>query len=99
MAVGIYDWALIVDHQRQQISLLSYDDPQQRLQWLEAQTPTPGETFALTSARQSNMSRQQYGEKFRRYRPICTAATAIRSTSPSVFRPATSVMNGRPSAS
>ncbi|MFX5374044.1 hypothetical protein ABTD20_18840, partial [Acinetobacter baumannii] len=28
MAVGIYDWALIVDHQRQQISLLSYDDPQ-----------------------------------------------------------------------
>ncbi|HBQ3996183.1 TPA: aminodeoxychorismate synthase component 1 [Klebsiella pneumoniae] len=65
MAVGIYDWALIVDHQRQQISLLSYDDPQQRLQWLEAQTPTPGETFALTSAWQSNMSRQQYGEKFR----------------------------------
>ncbi len=62
---GIYDWALIVDHQRQQISLLSYDDPQQRLQWLEAQTPTPGETFALTSAWQSNMSRQQYGEKFR----------------------------------
>ncbi len=99
MAVGIYDWALIVDHQRQQISLLSYDDPQQRLQWLEAQTPTPGETFALTSAWQSNMSRQQYGENFARYRPICTAATAIRSTSPSVFRPATSVMNGRPSAS
>ena len=65
MAVGIYDWALIVDHQRQQISLLSYDDPQQRLQWLEAQTPTPGETFALTSAWQSNMRRQQYGEKFR----------------------------------
>ena len=27
MAVGIYDWALIVDHQRQQISLLSYDNP------------------------------------------------------------------------
>ena len=65
LAVGIYDWALIVDHQRQQVSLLSYDDPQQRLQWLEAQTPAPGETFALTSAWQSNMSRQQYGEKFR----------------------------------
>lgn len=65
MAVGIYDWALIVDHQRQQVSLLSYDDPQQRLQWLEAQTSAPGETFTLTSAWQSNMSRQQYGEKFR----------------------------------
>ncbi len=65
MAVGIYDWALIVDHQRQQVSLLSYDDPQQRLQWLESQTCEPGEAFALTSCWQSNMSRQQYGEKFR----------------------------------
>ena len=35
MAVGIYDWALIVDHQRQQVSLLSYNDPQERLAWLE----------------------------------------------------------------
>ncbi len=65
MAVGIYDWALIVDHQRQQVSLLSYDDPQQRLQWLEAQTRQPTEPFALTSCWQSNMSRRQYGEKFR----------------------------------
>ncbi|VTO24426.1 para-aminobenzoate synthase component I [Klebsiella variicola] len=65
MAVGIYDWALIVDHQRQQISLLSYDDPQQRLQWLQAQSRPAMKPFALTSAWQSNMSRQQYGEKFR----------------------------------
>ena len=65
MAVGIYDWALIVDHQRQQVSLLSYDDPQQRLQWLGSQTRQPDEPFSLTSSWQSNMSRQQYGEKFR----------------------------------
>lgn len=65
MAVGIYDWALIVDHQRQQVSLLSYDDPQRRLQWLESQTRQPAEAFSLTSCWQSNMSRQQYGEKFR----------------------------------
>lgn len=65
MAVGIYDWALIVDHQRQQVSLLSYDDPQQRLQWLESQTRQPAEPFSLTTSWQSNMSRQQYGEKFR----------------------------------
>ncbi len=70
MAVGIYDWALIVDHQRQQISLLSYDDPQQRLQWLEAQTPTPGETFALTSAWQSNTEPPAVRRKISaRYRP------------------------------
>lgn len=66
MAVGIYDWALIVDHQRQQISLLSYDDPQRLFQWLLAQSRPAMKPFALTSARQSNMSRQQYGEKFRR---------------------------------
>ncbi|MBN0948734.1 hypothetical protein JTL57_34750, partial [Pseudomonas aeruginosa] len=65
MAVGIYDWALIVDHQRQQISLLSYDDPQRRFQWLLAQSRPAMKPFALTSAWQSNMSRQQYGEKFR----------------------------------
>ncbi len=65
MAVGIYDWALVIDHQRQQISLLSYDDPQQRLRWLQAQSRPAMKPFALTSAWQSNMSRQQYGEKFR----------------------------------
>ncbi len=86
MAVGIYDWALIVDHQRQQVSLLSYDDPQRRLQWLESQTCQPAEPFSLTSCWQSNMSRQQYGEKFRRYRRTCAAATVIRSTRRSVFQ-------------
>ena len=56
MAVGIYDWALIVDHQRQQISLLSYDDPQRRLRLRRKRRRG---TFALTSAWQSNMSRQR----------------------------------------
>lgn len=65
MAVGIYDWALIVDHQRQQVSLLSYNDPQERLAWLEAQSGAAAEPFALTSAWRSNMSREEYGEKFR----------------------------------
>ena len=65
MAVGIYDWALIVDHQRRQVSLFSYDDPQARLAWLEAQAEPVAETFTLTSAWRSNMSREEYGEKFR----------------------------------
>lgn len=88
MAVGIYDWALIVDHQRQQISLLSYDDPQQRLQWLEAQTPTPGETFALTSAWQSNMSRQQYGEKFRQVQAYLHSGDCYQVNSLALLRQA-----------
>lgn len=65
MAVGIYDWALIVDHQRREVSLFSYDDPQARLAWLEAQAEPVAETFTLTSAWRSNMSREEYGEKFR----------------------------------
>ncbi|WP_347291950.1 aminodeoxychorismate synthase component 1 [Kluyvera georgiana] len=65
MAVGIYDWALIVDHQRQVVTLLSYDDVEARLAWLQQQVAPPSAPFALTSAWQSNMSRQQYGEKFR----------------------------------
>ncbi len=65
MAIGIYDWALIVDHQLQTVSLLSHTDVDARLKWLDAQQPPTSEPFTLTSAWQSNMSRAQYGEKFR----------------------------------
>lgn len=65
MAVGIYDWALIVDHQRQTVLLLSHTDARARLDWLSRQRPPTREPFALTSPWQSNMSRAQYGEKFR----------------------------------
>ncbi|SNY73749.1 aminodeoxychorismate synthase component 1 [Enterobacter sp. CC120223-11] len=65
MAVGIYRWALIVDHQRQAVSLLSHDDPHARLTWLEAQQITAPGPFTLTSAWRSNMTRESYGEKFR----------------------------------
>lgn len=64
MAVGIYDWALIVDNQRQEVSLISYDDPQRCLAWLEAQSAPVVEPFELTSPWRSNMSREEYGKKF-----------------------------------
>ena len=65
MAVGIYDWALIVDHHRQVITLLCYGDVNARLAWLQQQQAPTVAPFVLTSCWQSNMSRQQYGEKFR----------------------------------
>lgn len=65
MAVGIYDWALIVDHQLQRVSLLSHADVQARCRWLENQQIPVREPFSLTSSWQSNMTRAQYGEKFR----------------------------------
>lgn len=65
MAVGIYDWALLVDHQLQKVTLLSHADVNERLAWLHAQCATPQADFHLTSPWQANMSRAEYGEKFR----------------------------------
>ncbi|WP_406663169.1 aminodeoxychorismate synthase component I [Gallaecimonas sp. GXIMD1310] len=66
MAVGFYDWAVISDHALRQSWLVSLDDPYQRLAWLERQRPAPSAPFTLTGDWQANMSRAQYGEKFRR---------------------------------
>lgn len=66
MAVGLYDWALIVDHQKRKVSLLSHQDVQARLAWLEAQQPAPARTFTLTSGWRSNMTSAEYAEKFAR---------------------------------
>lgn len=65
MAVGIYDWALIVDHRLQRVTLLSYRDINARLAWLQAQSEPQRQPFRLTSAWQANMTRGEYGEKFR----------------------------------
>lgn len=65
MAVGIYDWAIIVDHQLQRVSLVCRGNARARLAWLNAQSASVKSTFHLTSPWQSNMSRERYGEKFR----------------------------------
>ncbi|MNS60546.1 Aminodeoxychorismate synthase component 1 [compost metagenome] len=64
MAVGLYDWAVIVDHHKQRVSLLSHSDADARLAWLDAQQPVPAIDFALTSAWRSNMSADEYAQKF-----------------------------------
>lgn len=65
MAVGIYDWALIADHRLKKLTLLSWHDPAARLAWLESLSAPVREPFRLTSSWQSNMTREQYGRKFR----------------------------------
>ncbi|WP_437888612.1 aminodeoxychorismate synthase component 1 [Phytobacter sp. V91] len=65
MAVGIYDWALIVDHQLQTVTLLSQGDVNARYAWLMLQSPACGLPFRLTSPWRANMTREEYGEKFR----------------------------------
>lgn len=65
MAVGIYDWALIADHHQQTLTLVVHGDPAARLAWLEAQQPETQVPFRLTRGWQANMTRAEYGEKFR----------------------------------
>ncbi|HHA2290512.1 TPA: aminodeoxychorismate synthase component 1 [Enterobacter ludwigii] len=66
MAVGLYDWAIIVDHHKQAVSLLSHQDVSARLAWLEAQVPVATADFHLTSAWRANMTAQEYAAKFER---------------------------------
>lgn len=67
MAVGLYDWAIVVDHRRQQVSLVCHGDAQARLAWLEAQrAPDNLSAFRLTSGWQANMTAAEYQDKFER---------------------------------
>ncbi|MBD2785447.1 aminodeoxychorismate synthase component 1 [Xenorhabdus sp. DI] len=63
MAIGIYDWGIIIDHQLQQATLLSYHNIDERLIWLESLQENQQEDFSLTNPWQSNMTAQQYHEK------------------------------------
>ncbi|UPQ89016.1 aminodeoxychorismate synthase component 1 [Vibrio sinaloensis] len=63
MAVGLYDWALVVDHHTKQAQIVGVNT-EARWQWLQAQNAPSTEAFSLTSEWQSNMSRHSYGDKF-----------------------------------
>ncbi len=66
MAVGIYDWALIADHHLQCLTLVCHGDVPTRLAWLEQHaSPAEFKPFKLHGGWQANMSREEYGEKFR----------------------------------
>lgn len=67
--VGIYPWALISDHKQQQCWLVSHlesTDNQKILAYLQAQDDKEDTSFRLLKAFSSNMTRQQYRQKFQR---------------------------------
>ncbi|PST94997.1 aminodeoxychorismate synthase component 1 [Photobacterium sp. NCIMB 13483] len=71
MAVGIYDWALIVDHKLQQTWLIEPKNShrlvwlnQQREQAITLQSNNQNKTFQLTSSWSSNMTKEDYCNKF-----------------------------------
>lgn len=69
MAVGIYHWAVVVDHQKRQSWLVAYDLTQVRIEaLLEQFGHLPRQQaisdFAVLAAPKSNMSREVYGQAF-----------------------------------
>ncbi|WP_298441595.1 aminodeoxychorismate synthase component I [uncultured Ferrimonas sp.] len=71
MAVGIYDWALLLDHNSQQVQLAVVGDApqwQQRQQWLQQQwqqaQPSSNHNFALQGPWQHQIDRQRYQQQF-----------------------------------
>ncbi|OZS44613.1 aminodeoxychorismate synthase component I [Photobacterium sanguinicancri] len=83
MAVGIYDWALIADHQRQELFLVSPKNSN-RLAWLtelknsaqlnhEKHGLQHADEFALTSEWSANMTFASYCKKFNQVQEYLTS--------------------------
>lgn len=81
MAIGIYDWAVVVDHATRECRLVSWGrDPETRALWSELQAlfvdplPTrPGAALQLRGPLRSNLDRDAYGEAFRRVKAYIRA--------------------------
>lgn len=63
MAVGLYDWAVIVDHKLKTACVVGLN-VEARLAWLQDHSPVSHTPFSLTTEWQSNMSQGSYGNKF-----------------------------------
>lgn len=71
MAVGIYRWAVVVDHQKRQSWLVGYDLADELVAEISEQFSRVPEHFELNDfkvlrAPRSNLSRQSYGRAFRK---------------------------------
>jgi len=69
MAVGIYSWAVVVDHQEEKSFLVGYAENAEEWQGLIEQfshypDTTPESDFQVTSAIQSNMTEARYAKAF-----------------------------------
>ncbi|MFH0286953.1 aminodeoxychorismate synthase component I [Vibrio owensii] len=65
MAVGLYEWALVVDHKLEKACLVG-QNIEQALQWLNSQSPADVEDFKLIGDWQSNMTQASYASRFDR---------------------------------
>jgi para-aminobenzoate synthetase component 1 len=63
MAVGLYEWALVVDH-KLKTAILVGQNTQAAWQWLNSQSPVDVEDFKLIGDWQSNMTQASYATRF-----------------------------------
>lgn len=64
MAVGLYEWAIVVDHKLKTACVVG-QNTEAHWNWLLEQQDKPhAAEFSLTTPWQSNMSEQSYGDKF-----------------------------------
>ncbi|CAE6900787.1 COG0147 Anthranilate para-aminobenzoate synthases component I [Vibrio sp. B1ASS3] len=65
MAVGLYEWALVVDHKLEKACVVG-QNIKQVWQWLNSQSPADVEDFKLIGDWQSNMTQASYASRFDR---------------------------------
>lgn len=65
MAVGLYEWALVVDHKLAKACVVGHNI-EQAWQWLNSQSPDDVEDFKLIGDWQSNMTQASYASRFDR---------------------------------
>ncbi|WP_155396258.1 aminodeoxychorismate synthase component I [Vibrio campbellii] len=65
MAVGLYEWALVIDHKLKKACMVG-QNIEQAWQWLNSQSPADGEDFKLIGDWQSNMTQDSYASRFDR---------------------------------
>lgn len=65
MAVGLYEWALVVDHKLEKACLIG-QNIEHAWQWLNSQSPADVEDFKLIGDWQSNMTQTSYASRFDR---------------------------------
>lgn len=65
MAVGLYEWALVIDHKLKKACMVG-QNIEQAWQWLNSQSPADVEDFKLIGDWQSNMTQASYASRFDR---------------------------------
>ncbi|MCR9857876.1 aminodeoxychorismate synthase component I [Vibrio parahaemolyticus] len=63
MAVGLYEWAVVVDHKLKKAYLVG-QNIEQAWQWLDKQEAEQSVDFALSGDWQSNMTKENYATRF-----------------------------------